>query len=43
MATHLPYLALDDSDDITGDYITLSNVAAQGHPGDGGLHWAWCL
>ena len=31
-ATHLRYLATDGVDAIIGDYITLSNVAAVGHP-----------
>jgi hypothetical protein len=32
LATHLRYIATDDSDAITGEYIALSNVSTQGHP-----------
>jgi hypothetical protein len=32
LATHLRYLATDDTDFITGDYINQTNVTAQGHP-----------
>ncbi len=31
-ATRLRYLATNDTDAITGDYITLANVSAYGHP-----------
>ncbi len=31
-ASHLRYLATDGFDSIYGDYITVSNVSAQGHP-----------